>query len=100
MGWLPIAAAIYPPALVIAQVADVGSDTWANTGIMTLMVGAIVYLVKQFAAGKLVAREPAETEKALLAALTEMGDINAQLHEIAQEAHEINRVLLKRLPNP
>ncbi len=58
-------------AVLFAQSATAGSDagTVLSGGVLAAAVGALVFLVRQFGNGKLVARDPATIENKLIEAL-------------------------------
>lgn len=58
-----------------AEITNVDFGPWVQGGSATLAVGALAYIAKLFAQGKLVARDSAEAEKKLAETNAELVDI-------------------------
>lgn len=90
-----IAAAPGVMGVLVAQGTTVGPDepaTWISGGMVGASVSAVVYIVRKFARGELVAREPAKVEAQLVEA-------NSQLVTLVKDASRREDVLLQILVN-
>jgi len=84
-----LAGTLVARVTVLAQTAAVSTDATgiANTGIAAASVGALIWITRMVASGKLVARDPSDAEKALAANNDHLIAVNKQVLVLIDKAN-------------